>query len=425
MIKNIWIFNHYANTPSQGPSLRHFYFALGLKKAGFAPIVFASNVSHFNGNDVKIKQGKYIIDNSEKIPFVYVKTSPYNKGNGFSRIKNMMSFFFNLLQLVKPVASRFGTPDVILASSVHPLTCVAGILIARKFSVPCVAEIRDLWPEAIFSFGKLKKESLPGKILLAGEKWIYKNADAIIFTKEGDVDYIKEMGWDKNHGGPVDLHKCHYINNGVNLQSFYQNMEENVLHDYDLEDASFKVVYAGAIRPVNNVEGIVDAAKIIKKDATDIKILIYGDGSDLERLRKRVVDEKVDNVIFKGFVEKKYIPYILSKSSVNILNYSQTKFNWGRGNSSNKLFEYMASKKPVISTVKMGYCIIDRYQCGISLSENTAECLALAILKIKNMPCEEYKKIADNAGLGAQDFDFSALTGKLIKVFESVGVTVR
>jgi len=85
----------------------------------------------------------------------------------------------------------------------------------------------------------------------------------------------------------------------------------------------------------------------------------------------------------------------------------------------------MASKKPVISTVKMGYCIIDRYQCGISLSENTAECLALAILKIKNMPCEEYKKMVDNAGLGAQDFDFSVLTGKLIKVFESVGVTVR
>ncbi|MCC8178932.1 MAG: hypothetical protein LIO38_07465, partial [Cloacibacillus sp.] len=117
-MKNIWIFNHYANTPSQGPSLRHFYFALGLEKAGFASIVFASNVSHFNGNDVKIEQGKYIIENSEKVPFVYVKTSPYNKGNGFSRIKNMMSFFFNLLRIVKPVASRFGTPDVILASSV-------------------------------------------------------------------------------------------------------------------------------------------------------------------------------------------------------------------------------------------------------------------------------------------------------------------
>ncbi len=80
---------------------------------------------------------------------------------------------------------------------------------------------------------------------------------------------------------------------------------------------------------------------------------------------RRVENENLDNVKMKGFVNKKYIPYILSKSSVNILNYSQTQYNWSRGNSSNKLFEYMASGKPMISTVKMGYSIIEKYKCGI------------------------------------------------------------
>ena len=49
-------------------------------------------------------------------------------------------------------------PDIIIASSVHPLTMVAGIKIARKLKIPCICEIRDLWPEAIFSFGKLKEK---------------------------------------------------------------------------------------------------------------------------------------------------------------------------------------------------------------------------------------------------------------------------
>ena len=76
-------------------------------------------------------------------------------------------------------------------------------------------------------------------------------------------------------------------------------------------------------------------------------------------LEKRIAEEGLTNIKMKGFVNKQFIPYILSKSSVNILNYSNTQYNWSRGNSSNKLFEYMASGKPIISTVKMGYSIIE------------------------------------------------------------------
>ena len=140
----------------------------------------------------------------------------------------------------------------------------------------------------------------------------------------------------------------------------------------------------------------------------------------LEKLEKRVQDEHIDNVIFKGFVEKKYIPYILSRSSVNVLNYSQSNYNWSRGNSSNKLFEYMASGKPIISTVKMGYCILDKYQCGLSLEECTPQALAEQILKIHDMPAETYAQMAHNAQEGAKDFDFSVLTERLYHVIESV-----
>ena len=416
----IWIMNHYANMPCNGPSLRHFYFAKWLKAYGWTPIVFASNVLHLNNKEIVITKGKYEykVEQSEKIPFVYVKTSPY-RGNGLSRIRNMFSFFINLLLMSKSFAQAYGKPDIILASSVHPLTCVAGIILARKFSVPCIAEIRDLWPEAIFAYGKLKDTSLLGRVLLCGEKWIYKNADAIIFTKEGDVNYIREKHWDSEQGGPIDIDKCFYINNGVDLAKFVNDVKENKLDDPDLLDVkAFNVVYAGAIRPVNNVELLIDTAKIILKEDPSIKFLIYGDGTDRERLEKRARSEGITNVYFKGFVEKKYIPYILSKSSVNILNYSQSKFNWARGNSSNKLFEYMASGKPIISTVKMGYCILTRYNCGFSTERNDADALADTILKVKNLPREEYERMARNASAGAKDFDFQQLTQKLIEVID-------
>ena len=68
--------------------------------------------------------------------------------------------------------------------------------------------------------------------------------------------------------------------------------------------------------------------------------------------------ETISNVIFKEkWVNPKYIPYILSKSNLNILNYIPN-YIWKYGAIQNKLFQYLASGKPILSNLKMGYCLI-------------------------------------------------------------------
>jgi glycosyltransferase involved in cell wall biosynthesis len=137
-------------------------------------------------------------------------------------------------------------------------------------------------------------------------------------------------------------------------------------------------------------------------------------------LEQRVHDQQLHHVKIKGHVNKQFIPYILSKSSVNILNYSQTQYNWSRGNSSNKLFEYMASAKPIISTVQMGYSIIAKYDCGIELADASAVALAEAIIRIQQMPAEAYEALGRRGRAGATDFDFRVLTDRLEHVIERV-----
>ena len=80
----------------------------------------------------------------------------------------------------------------------------------------------------------------------------------------------------------------------------------------------------------------------------------------------------------------------------------------------------MASGKPVISTVKMGYSIIDKYACGIELNISTPEELAKAIFGIYQLQPNEYQKIGLNARRGSEDFDFSILTAKLDTVIKRV-----
>jgi glycosyltransferase involved in cell wall biosynthesis len=80
----------------------------------------------------------------------------------------------------------------------------------------------------------------------------------------------------------------------------------------------------------------------------------------------------------------------------------------------------MASGKPIISTVKMGYCILDKYQCGLSLEECTPQALADMIMQIHDMPSDTYAQMAANAREGAKDFDFSVLTERLYQVIKRV-----
>jgi glycosyltransferase involved in cell wall biosynthesis len=397
---------------------RPYSFGVNMLRNGYHTTVFSASYLHFS--DVNIIEGKslYKVDRVDGIPFVFTKT-PSSAGSGLKRVSNMFMYYKNLFKVVKNYASTGEAPDVIIASSPHPLAMVAGIKIARKFKVPCVCEVRDFWPEVFFMGGKLKEKSLLGKLLVAGEHWIYKNADAIIFLKEGDVTYITDKKWDVPQGGDINLDKCFYINNGVDVNNFVSRKKDSELDDADLKTGKFNVVYAGAIRPVNNVGNILDAAHLLK-DYKDIQFLIYGDGNQLGFLRQRVSDEGLRNVKLKGYIEKRYMPYVLSKSSVNILNYAQDKYNWSRGNSSNKLFEYMASGRPIISTVKMGYCPLTKYQCGLSLDNDTPDALAKAVLEIYEMPEKQYDQMSENAKNGAKDFDYAVLTEKLISVMESL-----
>lgn len=408
---NIWILNHYAGSVEFGMEFRHYYFARELVSMGHDVTIIAGSYSHLRKKNPEIT--KPLEDWHEGIRFVWVPTCEY-QGNGLGRIKSMLDYYKNSIFASK----KLGIPDIILSSSPHPQACLAGIKIAKKKKCKCISEIRDLWPEALVYYKGLSKKSPLVKVLEHYEHKIYKKSDSMIFTKPGDIDYLREKGWLKSVGGKVDDKKCFYINNGVDLKAFNEQKDTQIFDELKTASANtFAVTYVGTIREVNNVDMMLDAAKLLKNH-TDIEFRIFGDGEELERLEKRKRDEAIDNVVFYGRIEKQFIPYVLSRSSVNILNYSPTMYNWTRGNSSNKLFEYMACGKPVISTVEMGYSPIKEYDCGKEIADCDGEKLAGIIEEMKNLPAGKLEKMGENAALAAQDFDYPELTKKLLSVLE-------
>jgi len=410
MSKSIWIFNHYAGPPSVTTGLRHYNFAKKLINAGYPTTIFAASTVHNSSRNLIEDNRSYVKMEKNGVPFVFIRTCNY-VGNGLSRIKNMIQYYRRLFKVTK----NFEKPDVIIGSSVHPLACVAAIKLAKKYHCECIVEIRDLWPESIVAYSNISPKNPVIWILYKLEKWIYKKADKIIFTMEGGKDYILEKGWDKD----IDQSKIYHINNGIDLEQYKQQQNDFILKDDDLDCSDcFKAIYTGSIRLTNNVGCLVDAARVLDNTPNNnVKILIYGFGDQLKKLQGICKAEHLDSIRFKGKVDKKYIPGILKRGQINILDiYKADIFRFGV--SPNKLFDYLASGKPVLSGLKCNYDIIEKYNCGVVLQDNAPEEIAKKLLYFSQMERSEYECLSNNALKAAENYDFTYLTKKLIKVIE-------
>jgi len=248
-------------------------------------------------------------------------------------------------------AGRFERPDYISHIAAVPFGNIA-YFIAKKYKAKFIVDVVDLWPESFVAYGLVSKKNILLKLSYLAEYWLYKKADLLIFSMEGGKDYIKEKGWSIEQGGKIDLNKIHYINNGVDLNDFAYNQQHYKIADEDLENEDlFRVVYVGSIRLANNLQQLIDAV-ILLKEQKNILFLIYGDGEDRSSLENLCKEIGLTNVRFKQkWVELKYIPCILSKSSLNILNYKNSDI-LRFGGSQSKSFQYMASGKPFAPMLK-------------------------------------------------------------------------
>lgn len=412
MKRKVWVWNHYASDTYFDKGGRHYNFVKYLKQSGYEPVVFASNAKHGKAETYFPDAGLWQKHMAEEIdiPFVFVRSRTY-KGNGKQRALNMIDFYRNVKKTAREYAKLYGKPDIIYASSVHPLTLVAGIQMAKHFGVKCICEVRDLWPESIVAYSKRFTKNHPLiKILYQGEKWIYKKADSLIFTMEGAYDYIVEQGWEKK----IPRSKVHYINNGVDLEAFQYNREHFQVDDPDLQNPDvFKVVYTGSIRKVNNLGALLDAARLVTNPK--VKFLIWGDGDERPALEQRVIDEKIDNVVFKGKVEKKYIPHIVSQADFNFAhNTPSPLFRFGI--SFNKIFDYFAAGKPILTDFPCPYNPVIEVNAGCAVENAASGEVAQAIEKMATLEEKNYMNFCSNALHAAEVYDFKNLTRKLIEI---------
>lgn len=393
----VWIISYFAGGPSYCPRIPDYSLAKYLNEHGFESLIFAGSALH--NTDINFITDKRTCKRAlvDGVPFVYIRTRQYDSMKGES--VSFIDFYINLMRCYK----KFKKPDIIIAAMPQPLSCLAGYMIAKKLNVPYITSIVDLWPLSIVEYANFSENNPAIKAMYAFEKWLYKKSDELVFTWEGAYDYIIDKGWNNI----IPRKKFHYINIGVDLKEFYHNMDEYQIDDPDLDDDKFIVMYCGSVRTANDIGTVVSCAKRLNADGykDKIRFVIYGDGPDREELVKKCLKENITNFVFKGNIDKKYIPYVLSKSNLNILNLKPAKTQ-KYGNSSNKLFEYLAAGNPVIANIDEGkYPIITKYGCGKVVKAGSPSAYAKGIEYFYNLKEDEMLEYKKHAMDTAKKFD--------------------
>ena len=409
--KTVWLVNQYAMPPQYESRLRTIKFAQYLQTKGYKVTIFASSIMHNMDIDLIEGDEPYIECDYDDLHFVHIKAKNYHN-NGVNRIISSFQFHWRMVKF----AQKFKKPDVIVQTALIPFGNVISRL-AKKTRAKYIVEVLDLWPNSLVELGVAKASNPVIKYLYHLEYKQYQHADELVFSQEGGPDYLSDRKWYKEQGGKLNREHVNYINNGVDLHDFDAFKSEHILEDEDLRNDSIKkVIYIGSIRFANNVGSLIDAAKRLQ-DLENVKILIYGNGDDRPMLEKRCKDEGISNVVFKqNWIDPKYVPYVLSKSYVNVLNYMPGQFGT-YGGSQSKMFQYMASGHPICCNLEMMYCPIQKNIIGIAKVFSDADEYAGAIRRLLTMPKDEYEAMCQRARKTAEAFDYQALTNKLVELF--------
>jgi glycosyltransferase involved in cell wall biosynthesis len=339
----IWILNHYASPPDRPSGTRHYDLGRILVSQGHDVTIFASSFSHHSLREERLARHQWMrAEFVDGVRFVWIRTMPYAR-NDHRRALNMMSYAVRVVLAQR----QFARPDVVVGSSVHLAAAAAALLIGRARRTPFVFEVRDLWPRTLIDMGMLRERGAVARLLTMLERFLYRRAGVVITLLPHAAEYIV------GHGIPKE--KIVYVPNGIvdcAPGSPPASSDAAALVTWMRQErAAGRLVagYIGSHGRANGVDILVEAARELRDHGEDrIAFVFVGAGPEKERCQRLARDYHLANVIFWRPVPKHAVPALLEGLDVMLFSLRDIPvFRYGL--SSNKLFDYLASGRPVVS----------------------------------------------------------------------------
>ncbi|MBN2463920.1 MAG: glycosyltransferase family 4 protein [Dehalococcoidia bacterium] len=385
---NIWFFSHYASTPREPGDTRDYYFAKELARGNVDSVIFASAFNHRTRKDQVLKNSRlFKTELFDGAKFIWLKTSPYYKGNDWRRILNMISYCI----CVMPVSLFYmKKADIIIGVTPHPLSALSAWMVSKLKGARFILDVRDLWPETLIAIGGFSRNSIIVKTLKALEKFLYRSADKIIVLMPNAIEYIQTLG--------ISQDKVFYIPNGVSTELFEnknRRLPSNLHHQISImkSEKRFLVGYIGAHGITDVLHIIVAAASLLQNMGHDeIRFILIGDGPEKNKLIQQAKQLNLSNIYFYEPIPKISMPSFLNAMDAVVITKKKTEL-FRFGVSFLKIFDYMMSARPVIWAVDAINNPVAEANCGITVTPEDAQALSEAIIHIYQLSPREREEM--------------------------------
>ena len=355
--------HQYFNTPEMPGSTRSYEFSKRLCDNGHKVFMVTSNWQKKSSNRF------------ENIDGINVFWSPVSYSNKMGFFRRLISFSLYIFYALK--FSRKLKFDLIIASST-PLTIgVPAIILKKLKKANLVFEVRDMWPQLPIAIGFLKSKFL---IYLAEklEKYIYNNSDSIIALSEGMKNEILKINQNK---------KISVITNFCDIDSFCvdKKIGVNFRKKFLKINNEPLIVYAGSLGRINNVKYLIHIALKFKKNNSNAKFLIVGNGYQKEPIIKKAIELDLykKNVFLADYYPKKQMPMILSSATIICSLFADVSAM--ENNSANKFFDGLAAGKPLMLNYGGWQSdLLAKHEAGFNIPKNNPDGAYEIIKKVIN-----------------------------------------
>ncbi|HEX8242223.1 MAG TPA: glycosyltransferase family 4 protein [Longimicrobium sp.] len=399
MPRLLWV-NHFAVLPQQGGGTRHFELGRELVRRGWEVTVAASDLNlhtrrySARGGESDRRAVDEVVDG---VRFRWLWAPPYT-ANDWRRARNWLAFSARVRR-----GQAGERADVVIGSSPHLFAALAAERLARRWGVPFVLEVRDLWPESLLAVGARRGAFYRALDRIA--RHLYRRAARIVVLARGSADYLAaERG--------VPREKLVLVPNGVDVSAFASVDRP--------ERAELTLVYTGAHGPANGLDAVLDAAERLRGDGR-IRFLLVGDGPAKAELVDDARRRGLENVEFRDPIPKAEMPRLLAGADAGLMVLRQAPL-FSFGVSPNKLFDYLGAALPVVCNVpgEVAAMVADA-GAGEQAADASGAALADAVLRLAAHPPAE-RAAMGRAGRAwvAREHDRPVLAERLDRMLREV-----
>lgn len=283
-------------------------------------------------------------------------------------------------------------------------------LIAKQYNIPLVHTYHTMYEEYIYYITKGYFDGASKKLVEYLTLFLCdKTVEELIVPTKKTYDLFKEKYKVKRD--------VHIIPSGIDVTRFYrENINkkelENLKKELNIKKDDFIILYVGRIAKEKNIEFLINNLKDISEKIPKTKMVIVGDGPDMNDLALLVHKNKLDKkVIFTGKVPWNDIPKYYQLANVFVTS-SKTETQ------GLTVIEAMAASKVVVAIKDESFLLVmtDRQDGLFFETEEEYKNLIYKIYSDKKFA----DMIAKQARITANQYNPVVYAKRVLKIYESV-----